>query len=150
MVINYLIVTVKIISDPREILKNWQLKNENLKIPTKFYRFFVALLIFLKFSLMLILFLVKNTKTVYYLSGSSVRFFYFLFLPFFHHQIFSPWTGVSQFLQTTKKILQFSSGKEPSINDKIVYVTGAFDLFHCGHLDFLEKVNFDTHDIIKD
>lgn len=52
----------------------------------------------------------------------------------------SPWTGVSQFLQTTNKILQFSSAKTPQPNDKIVYVTGAFDLFHCGHLDFLEKV----------
>jgi len=52
----------------------------------------------------------------------------------------SPWTGVSQFLQTTNKILQFSSAKTPQPSDKIVYVTGAFDLFHCGHLDFLEKV----------
>jgi len=52
----------------------------------------------------------------------------------------SPWTGVSQFLQTTNKILQFSSGKEPKPGDKIVYVTGAFDLFHVGHLDFLEEV----------
>jgi len=52
----------------------------------------------------------------------------------------SPWTGVSQFLQTTNKILQFSSGKEPKPGDKIVYVTGAFDLFHVGHLDFLEQV----------
>lgn len=52
----------------------------------------------------------------------------------------SPWTGVSQFLQTTNKILQFSSNKEPLPGDKIVYVTGGFDLFHCGHLDFLEKV----------
>jgi len=52
----------------------------------------------------------------------------------------SPWTGVNQFLQTTNKILQFSSGKEPQPGDKVVYVTGAFDLFHCGHLDFLEKV----------
>merc|ERR1712088_485526 len=53
----------------------------------------------------------------------------------------SPWTGVSQFLQTSNKILQFSSGKEPQPGDKIVYVTGAFDLFHVGHLDFLEKVH---------
>ena len=52
----------------------------------------------------------------------------------------SPWTGVSQFLPTTQKILQFSNSREPRPGDKIVYVAGAFDLFHIGHLDFLEKV----------
>ncbi|CAG0885736.1 unnamed protein product [Darwinula stevensoni] len=51
----------------------------------------------------------------------------------------SPWTGVSQFLPTTRKIIQFSEGKEPKPGDRIVYVAGAFDLFHVGHLDFLEK-----------
>jgi len=50
----------------------------------------------------------------------------------------SPWTGCSQFLPTTQKIIQFSDGKSPQPNDKIVYVAGAFDLFHVGHLDFLE------------
>ncbi|CAG5093527.1 Similar to PCYT2: Ethanolamine-phosphate cytidylyltransferase (Homo sapiens) [Cotesia congregata] len=50
----------------------------------------------------------------------------------------SPWTGCSQFLPTTQKIIQFSDGKSPQPGDKIVYVAGAFDLFHVGHLDFLE------------
>ena len=51
----------------------------------------------------------------------------------------SPWTVVSQFLPTTQKILQFSNKEGPTKADKIVYVAGAFDLFHIGHLDFLEK-----------
>eukprot|EP00090_Calanus_glacialis_P041686 TRINITY_DN7417_c0_g1_i2.p1 TRINITY_DN7417_c0_g1~~TRINITY_DN7417_c0_g1_i2.p1 ORF type:complete len:366 (-),score=133.32 TRINITY_DN7417_c0_g1_i2:170-1183(-) len=52
----------------------------------------------------------------------------------------SPWTGVSQFLPTTQKLLEFSNSEGPKKTDKIVYVAGAFDLFHVGHLDFLEKV----------
>jgi len=51
----------------------------------------------------------------------------------------SPWTGVSQFLPTTQKILQFSNARSPKSTDRVVYVAGAFDLFHIGHLDFLEK-----------
>ncbi len=51
----------------------------------------------------------------------------------------SPWTRSSQFLTTTKKIIQFSDGHEPKPNDRIVYTAGAFDLFHIGLLDFLEK-----------
>ncbi len=42
-------------------------------------------------------------------------------------------------MPTTQKIRQFSDGRAPEPGDKIVYVAGAFDLFHIGHLDFLEK-----------
>jgi len=51
----------------------------------------------------------------------------------------SPWTGCSQFLPTTRKIIQFSDGKSPRPGDRVVYVAGAYDLFHVGHLDFLEQ-----------
>jgi ethanolamine-phosphate cytidylyltransferase len=30
----------------------------------------------------------------------------------------SPWTGASQFLATTNKIIQFSNGREPKVEDK--------------------------------
>lgn len=51
----------------------------------------------------------------------------------------SPWTGISQFLPTTRKIIQFAEGKDPRPGDRIVYVDGAFDLFNIGHVAFLEK-----------
>uniref|UniRef100_A0A915KB52 ethanolamine-phosphate cytidylyltransferase n=2 Tax=Romanomermis culicivorax TaxID=13658 RepID=A0A915KB52_ROMCU len=51
----------------------------------------------------------------------------------------SPWTRVCQFLPTTNTIMQFSEGRQPSPGDRIVYCTGAFDLFHVGHLAFLEE-----------
>ena len=51
----------------------------------------------------------------------------------------SPYTGVSHFLPTSNKIVQFSDGEEPKPGEKIVYTPGAFDLFHVGLLDFLEE-----------
>lgn len=35
--------------------------------------------------------------------------------------------------------MQFSEGRTPGPNDAVVYVCGAFDLFHIGHLSFLEE-----------
>ncbi|KAJ1350523.1 hypothetical protein KIN20_006328 [Parelaphostrongylus tenuis] len=51
----------------------------------------------------------------------------------------SPWTRVSRFVATTKTIVEFAEGRAPRTTDKIVYVCGAFDLFHVGHLSFLEE-----------
>lgn len=42
------------------------------------------------------------------------------------HSARSPWTGCSQFLPTTQKIIQFSDGKPPKPTDKIV----------CSHFHF--------------
>jgi ethanolamine-phosphate cytidylyltransferase len=51
----------------------------------------------------------------------------------------SPYTGVSHFLPTSRKIVQFSEGHEPKPDDRIVYVDGSFDLFHVGHIEILRK-----------
>uniref|UniRef100_A0AC35U7B2 Ethanolamine-phosphate cytidylyltransferase n=1 Tax=Rhabditophanes sp. KR3021 TaxID=114890 RepID=A0AC35U7B2_9BILA len=51
----------------------------------------------------------------------------------------SPWTRVSRFLPSTQVLMQFADGIPPKPNDRIVYVSGAFDLFHIGHLCFLEE-----------
>eukprot|EP00041_Stephanoeca_diplocostata_P011936 m.198293 g.198293 ORF g.198293 m.198293 type:complete len:383 (+) comp18740_c0_seq12:231-1379(+) len=51
----------------------------------------------------------------------------------------SQYTRASKFLPTSKKIIQFASNNEPKTGDKIVYVCGAFDLFHVGHIEFLKR-----------
>ena len=51
----------------------------------------------------------------------------------------SPWTGVSGFLPTTQKILQFSEGTEPRAGDVVGYMPGAWDVFHVGHISALDE-----------
>jgi ethanolamine-phosphate cytidylyltransferase len=51
----------------------------------------------------------------------------------------SPYTSVAQMLPTTRRIVQFSSCKEPQPADKVIYVDGTFDLFHAGHVELLRK-----------
>ncbi|CAL1357595.1 unnamed protein product [Linum trigynum] len=46
---------------------------------------------------------------------------------------------VSQFLPTSRRIVQFSNGKGPGPNARVVYIDGAFDLFHAGHVEILRK-----------
>jgi ethanolamine-phosphate cytidylyltransferase len=51
----------------------------------------------------------------------------------------TPKTCVSQFVPTSRRIVQFSNRKDPEPSDTIIYVDGAFDLFHVGHVQFLEQ-----------
>jgi len=51
----------------------------------------------------------------------------------------SPYTAMSHFLPTTRKIVQFSDNKTPKPTDKIVYIDGAFDLYHVGHVGAIHQ-----------
>jgi len=44
----------------------------------------------------------------------------------------------SKFLPTTRRITQFANGKAPKEGDRVVYIDGAFDLFHPGHVAALK------------
>ncbi|KAE8703171.1 Ethanolamine-phosphate cytidylyltransferase [Hibiscus syriacus] len=46
-------------------------------------------------------------------------------------------TRISHFLPTSRIIVQFSNGKVPGPNAHVVYIDGAFDLFHAGHVEIL-------------
>ncbi|KAI3819167.1 hypothetical protein L1987_12992 [Smallanthus sonchifolius] len=46
-------------------------------------------------------------------------------------------TRFSHFLPTSRRIVQFSNEKGAGPNARIVYIDGAFDLFHAGHVEIL-------------
>lgn len=58
----------------------------------------------------------------------------------------SPWTGCSQFLPTTQKIIQFSDGKSPNPGDKIVNInTINIYLLHCVNCCFVLRFMWLAH-----
>ncbi|XP_056171136.1 ethanolamine-phosphate cytidylyltransferase isoform X3 [Syzygium oleosum] len=46
-------------------------------------------------------------------------------------------TRISHFLPTSRRIVQFSNGISPGPDARIIYIDGAFDLFHAGHVEIL-------------
>ena len=46
----------------------------------------------------------------------------------------------STFLTTSRMLRLFSAGmKSPKKGERVIYIDGAWDMFHCGHVAFLEE-----------
>lgn len=45
----------------------------------------------------------------------------------------------SHFLATTRRIMSFSNNREPKATDRVVYISGSFDLLHSGHIETLKR-----------
>ena len=48
-------------------------------------------------------------------------------------------TPNSSFLATTRRIMSFSNNREPKPTDKVIYISGSFDLLHNAHVEMLQK-----------
>jgi len=48
-------------------------------------------------------------------------------------------SGSSVFLATSRRLTQFSSGRAPTPTDRVVYISGSWDLFNVGHIKALER-----------
>lgn len=42
-------------------------------------------------------------------------------------------------MATTRRIMHFSNKKDPLPTDRVVYISGSFDMLHNGHIDALKK-----------
>jgi len=62
----------------------------------------------------------------------------------------SPYTSGNNFLASSITLAAFTAGnRPPSENDRIVYIDGAFDLFHVGHIEALKQArSFGTYLIV--
>ena len=47
-------------------------------------------------------------------------------------------TTLSKFLPTSRRLVQFSNGRVAPDGARIVYIDGAFDVFHPGHVKILQ------------
>ena len=56
-------------------------------------------------------------------------------------------TVLSRFMPTSRRLVQFSDGNVADPNAKIVYIDGAFDLFHVGHIEILKVSEFSLCDM---